>query len=305
MVSCDRCSEWFHGDCVGIPADEEPAIACYLCGKCKSQGPPANGGYPADMSKQRRGKYGVFCTSETVRFDEPLKKAQPGKKKKGKAAKGKAGTPRRFEFTVPAGAPKIIQVECNGKKAELRTETMEIKLPGKNGTVMRPTEFEKHAGSARKNWKKSIKIAGQDLTVEMYFASFTGSEEVEEAAPASAKKGLPPKTPTPAKKASSQKSQKSNERQPEPPPETETGRRTAKPTAKAEAGAAAKKAKDTSTKVTGFKRKMPPTATPESSRATKKMASAQKSSQKAGTPKRGADSTPSAKGARSAKKAKR
>jgi len=100
-------------------------------------------------------------------------KATPKPKSKGASkSKSKSATPRKMDFVIPPGAPKTLKIECNGMVATLLVgdEELQVKTAGKKGELMKPTVFEKHAGSGRKNWKKSIKVVGTEHTIETYFA---------------------------------------------------------------------------------------------------------------------------------------
>jgi len=37
MINCDRCKDWFHYDCVGIPAEGPGEVVEYLCPKCSEE----------------------------------------------------------------------------------------------------------------------------------------------------------------------------------------------------------------------------------------------------------------------------
>ncbi|KAI9313634.1 hypothetical protein BX666DRAFT_1863994 [Dichotomocladium elegans] len=34
MIACDRCDQWFHGECIGISEREGEFIDLYFCGEC-------------------------------------------------------------------------------------------------------------------------------------------------------------------------------------------------------------------------------------------------------------------------------
>ena len=36
LTGCDRCNEWFHGDCIGIREDEARSIKRWYCQVCRS-----------------------------------------------------------------------------------------------------------------------------------------------------------------------------------------------------------------------------------------------------------------------------
>ncbi|XP_039490356.1 microtubule-associated protein futsch [Drosophila santomea] len=39
MICCDNCNEWFHGDCIGLPADVGEQHDTFYCSECCSQNP--------------------------------------------------------------------------------------------------------------------------------------------------------------------------------------------------------------------------------------------------------------------------
>lgn len=39
MIACDRCEEWFHGDCVSVSKKESKSIKKYFCDKCRIEEP--------------------------------------------------------------------------------------------------------------------------------------------------------------------------------------------------------------------------------------------------------------------------
>ncbi|XP_063960195.1 uncharacterized protein LOC135155224 [Lytechinus pictus] len=38
MIGCDKCDDWFHGDCVGVTPGENLNIDKYYCPPCSSKG---------------------------------------------------------------------------------------------------------------------------------------------------------------------------------------------------------------------------------------------------------------------------
>jgi hypothetical protein len=34
MIACDRCDDWFHGECIGINEKESEFVDLYFCTKC-------------------------------------------------------------------------------------------------------------------------------------------------------------------------------------------------------------------------------------------------------------------------------
>lgn len=35
MIACDRCDEWYHPSCVGMPDQEVDLVDQFICEKCK------------------------------------------------------------------------------------------------------------------------------------------------------------------------------------------------------------------------------------------------------------------------------
>ncbi|KAF9947109.1 hypothetical protein BGZ70_002878 [Mortierella alpina] len=66
MIACDRCDDWFHGDCVGIAEKEIDLVDQYYCKRCEEkdqQGPRKNkcGREGCQKSAGRKSKY---CSKE-------------------------------------------------------------------------------------------------------------------------------------------------------------------------------------------------------------------------------------------------
>jgi len=57
MIGCDRCNEWFHGDCIGIREDEARSIRRWYCRMCRSKDPNLQIDYkpkPVPLSPHRK-----------------------------------------------------------------------------------------------------------------------------------------------------------------------------------------------------------------------------------------------------------
>lgn len=64
MIQCDICAKWYHGDCVGITAEESECIDIYCCIQCKKQKPASKTTYKFKFDKHTTKKYNVKVSTE-------------------------------------------------------------------------------------------------------------------------------------------------------------------------------------------------------------------------------------------------
>ncbi|VDP14448.1 unnamed protein product [Soboliphyme baturini] len=64
---CDRCNQWFHGDCIGVEAKEASNISCFYCPRCREKHPQLVIVYKSDRASasknkvKRRRRHKIAC----------------------------------------------------------------------------------------------------------------------------------------------------------------------------------------------------------------------------------------------------
>ncbi|EDW87511.2 uncharacterized protein Dyak_GE18218 [Drosophila yakuba] len=67
MICCDKCNEWFHGDCIGLPADIGEQHDTFYCSECCSQNPLLKSTYKANPPNPKTPKKARVINSAGVK----------------------------------------------------------------------------------------------------------------------------------------------------------------------------------------------------------------------------------------------
>ncbi|XP_043661979.1 uncharacterized protein LOC122625967 [Drosophila teissieri] len=71
MICCDNCNEWFHGDCIGLPADIGEQHDTFYCSECCGQNPLLKSTYkanPPSTAKVKRDADSIPKTPKKARI---------------------------------------------------------------------------------------------------------------------------------------------------------------------------------------------------------------------------------------------
>uniref|UniRef100_A0A7N8XSA3 CXXC-type zinc finger protein 1 n=1 Tax=Mastacembelus armatus TaxID=205130 RepID=A0A7N8XSA3_9TELE len=66
MIGCDSCTEWFHGDCIGVSEKAAKSIRVWYCQKCRDRDPSLEVKYRLKKTKEKEEK-----EAEPERDDKP------------------------------------------------------------------------------------------------------------------------------------------------------------------------------------------------------------------------------------------
>uniref|UniRef100_A0A3Q3WUG7 CXXC-type zinc finger protein 1 n=1 Tax=Mola mola TaxID=94237 RepID=A0A3Q3WUG7_MOLML len=67
MIGCDSCTEWFHGNCIGVSEKAAKAIRVWYCPSCRDRDPSLEIKYRPKKSKEKDEREGRVLTSVPLR----------------------------------------------------------------------------------------------------------------------------------------------------------------------------------------------------------------------------------------------
>ncbi|CAC5416108.1 unnamed protein product [Mytilus coruscus] len=130
MISCDRCSEWYHGRCVGISPqeDEEWENQDYICSGCKTQKskpePPQASTNPTGLRRSARRKGSIRDVQRRECWRQP-KEELGAAEEKGPNIREERGADRDAHSAPPLGRGFQVKKETTQERKRRRNRQKE------------------------------------------------------------------------------------------------------------------------------------------------------------------------------------